>query len=178
MARTNKTPAERLKQQYRKRPEKRTQPPPPLNKSVTVIGENGEAVVKNNLTIGKEYEERISDFVAQHIAEHKIMPNASAISEALGISIKTVSKHLTKIIDPSMIKRMAKNLTGHVVAQHYNLIMNDEKASAGLIKEWYDHFGPEKEQSSAIQTGNAKITINIVGVSPAEVEAEDAEVIE
>jgi hypothetical protein len=178
-----KSPAERLKEVPRK---KKVYKKPngngvvmthPTMELVKAKVESG--IPLNNNEQGVLNEERVTNYVSDYIAEHKAMPTAANISRELNMAVFTAGKHLQRIIGNDFIKRMAKNLNGHVVAQHFNLIMDKDKATAGLIGSWYDHFGPETEKSNVVaNAGNTKITINIVGVEPSKVDAEDAEVIE
>jgi hypothetical protein len=182
MSRATKPPAERLKavghkkKVYRKKTSTGVAHVAPPMATVQTKLEQGALL--NNNEQGVLNEDRVSKYVAEYIAGNKSMPSATNIAETLNMTIKTASKHLQKVIGNDFIKRMAKNLNGHVVAQHFNLIMDREKATAGLLTSWYDNFydDPEKAKVPTNQSGN-KITINIVGVSPTRIDAEDAEII-
>ncbi len=144
-------------------------------KPVHVIAREAGLDVENHMVKkAAATSDRVADFVAEYLKEHKVIPTGTTVAKELGISLTTALRHM-EYID---IKGIAARRNADVVAKHFKVLTEDEKPAPAMFDMWYKNFGVEEKEKPQEKKQTGKVVINIVTSKPNNVQIEDAEIVQ
>lgn len=111
----------------------------------------------------------IKNAVIKHFNRTGEMPTQVVVAEATGLHLQTIKTHWKKLADAfTDMVQPYRALTPNVLREHYNTLIDPERANAADRKLWYQIV--EGQMGNEGQDKNDAITINVVAAGDSNIQ--------